>query len=177
MHAQHQSQITFEAYFTGLAFTVLGFAVQTARFTCPLPDALELMSWSLLFGAGLAGLYRGQYMPNVFGVFAQRTRHERAAADLRKQIRDGMQTVEIVAEQRQVAAADLLKNREAMVETATTVSSVLAKKTGHAFALRRFCFVGGMIMLMLSRGFMPLTGIAALLSPPQATAWLSCAKP
>jgi hypothetical protein len=27
-----QSQITFEAYFTGLAFTVLAFAVQSAKF-------------------------------------------------------------------------------------------------------------------------------------------------
>ena len=100
-----QSQITFEAYFTGLAFTVLAFAVQSAKFKdCPLPDALELTSWFLLLLAGLAGLYRGEYLPNVFGVYGQQNRYEAAAARIRGQIFTGLETVELVAENRTVPA-------------------------------------------------------------------------
>ena len=81
--AARQSQLTFETYITGLAFTVLGFAVQTAKFSCPLPDALELLSWLFLFGAGLAGLFRLQSMPEILGMFAWESSHEEVVGNLK----------------------------------------------------------------------------------------------
>ena len=171
--AAQQSQITFEGYFTGLAFTVLGFALQTARFSCPIPDALELVGWGLLLVAGLAGLYRAQYMPNLFGVFAQRNRYDAEAADLRQKMHEGMEAVLIAAEKRTVAASDLLKNKEEMVEAAKEVSKGLEKKTSRAFAIRRFSFVAGMISLILSRGFFPAMRIGALAVPAMGV-WQSC---
>jgi hypothetical protein len=109
----HTSQITVEAYFTGLAFTVLAFAVQSAKFKdCPLLTHWSSQSWvsNKLLLAGLAGVAPGVSTCLITLTFTtqvylgQQNRYEAAAARIRGQIFTGLETVELVAENRTVPA-------------------------------------------------------------------------
>lgn len=56
-----------EFYFVALAFTILGFSIQTAslKSSCLL-GVVELVSWCFLFISGVIGFYRIERFPIVY---------------------------------------------------------------------------------------------------------------
>jgi NhaP-type Na+/H+ or K+/H+ antiporter len=58
----HDAQEKFDHYFPVLAFSILGLAVQTAKFGHS-ADRLEVASWALLLVAGLLALWRLKKTP------------------------------------------------------------------------------------------------------------------
>lgn len=80
-------QDTFELYVLGLTFTILGLSVQTATFGIGvIADIIELIAWVMLFISGMAGLYRGQWKPNLYHVFGMKATREVETEDVEKVI-------------------------------------------------------------------------------------------
>jgi len=71
--ATQEAFAKFNFYFTGLAFTLLGLAVQTAAFGANIySNTAELAGWLLLLVSGLTGLGRLRRLPALHHTAATR---------------------------------------------------------------------------------------------------------
>lgn len=73
-----ERQGQFDLYLTGLAFTILGLAIQTSKIGAfYFSDATELLGWACLLLSGLCGLRRLEQAPEHYRV--QQLRHDQQA--------------------------------------------------------------------------------------------------
>lgn len=64
-HAR-EAQTKFDHYFPVLAFTLLGLAVQTAKWGHPVATTFELEAWGLMLLAGVLSLWRLEAAPVMY---------------------------------------------------------------------------------------------------------------
>src|SRR5438046_3320901 len=87
-------QEKFDAYLLGLIFTILGLSIQTARFgPSPTADVLEILSWLLLLVAGLVGLNRLEWTPEVYRLYGIQDEKEEAKRALQRAKLEGLEQV------------------------------------------------------------------------------------
>ena len=74
-----EMQSKFDQYLPALAFTILGLAVQTAKWAHPVSERLEIGGWTLLFLSGVLGLLKLERAPGRYSQAAL-VNHWRSAA-------------------------------------------------------------------------------------------------
>src|SRR5437667_497417 len=98
-------QEKFHAYLLGLIFTILGLSIQTAKFgTSPTADAFEIVSWVLLLVAGLTGLSRMEWTPEVYRLYGIQDEKEELKRAAQRAKMEGMKEVYVAPLKKSVSA-------------------------------------------------------------------------
>jgi len=155
---QIQREFTFSAL--ALTFGILGLAVQTAPFSGP-PAAriAELLGWLLLLASGLSGLSRLEWLPKAYQALGLRQDVEERAHQLRMAEAKGSRVVHITSEQNDYPIEDLITKAGSEAAMVKTHIGILDKRTIRRYKLQKVCFVGGLIALLISRGWAPALAI------------------
>lgn len=126
-------QSKFQFYLVGLVFTLLGLAIETAKFAGPhIAWLFELFGWVFLFFSGVFGLWRLETVPHVYKLF-------QADRDLKEgRINFGGEQDEDAAKLQD--AIRLWENR------------IISRYNIH-----KWLFVIGFACLIVARGFVPFS--------------------
>src|SRR5271170_4479022 len=75
-------QQKFEMYFLALIFTIVGLAIQSAKFSSDRWQwGLEISGWACLVAAGIVGLLRMRLVPGIFRAAASQFQQEDLLSD------------------------------------------------------------------------------------------------
>lgn len=86
-----QLQEKFEFYVLALIFTLLGLAVQTAKFgSYPIADRFELLGWLSLLLSGTVGLSRIEWLPVAYKKNCSLTDHKSELAAIVAGVNEGV---------------------------------------------------------------------------------------
>jgi hypothetical protein len=167
-HAR-ELQAKFDIYFLGLTFTLLGLAVQTAKFgRSRAGDLLELGGWIALIVSSLAGLSRLVSLPSTYAKLAalehwrDRKRRFDLARTLNPYVDDdtrGYAPDELVAE----SAKSERKIR-------TLQSENHLQSGGFRHLAHRWLFVAGLLLLACARGYESAVNVLTDHYPASTTA-------
>ncbi len=155
-----QLQEKFELYLLALIFTLLGLAVQTAKFgTSQLADALELLGWLSLLMSGLVGLSRLEWLPvayktssHLFELKAEHRRFVDAAEH-------GVEEVPVVEQQEPAKIEDLIADRASGIEEVEARIKELENSILRKYTVHKWLFVCGLALLVAARGYSPTVAI------------------
>ena len=158
--AAHRVQVKIDFYLVALTFTVLGFSVQTARFSSMVvPDALELFSWVALLLSGLLGLWRLEWSPVFYHESSRREWSEEIVRQTRRQISRGIRRVPVAGEDRTVLLDDIVRLHEEAIGRLNETLDELQKRQSKKYRLQRTALLVGMVGLILARGLATFVGL------------------
>ncbi len=149
----------YEFYFVALAFTILGFSIQTAQFASFLVSNIaELASWVALLLAGILGLRRIQSAYVIYDIYADIATLERERGTF-EQLQQ--QKVSAVPQEGggTVTLEALVRDRDATITSAESKVSKINKTQARAYHVQRVLFVAGIALLMLARGYQPFLNV------------------
>lgn len=157
-----QLQERFELYLLALTFTLLGLAVQTAKFgPYKAADALEILGWVSLATSGFAGLLRMEWVPVVIKTHSQlkpirteKTQFEQAAAA-------GVTEVPVVGVERPVPLESLIENRTTAIAAVDARLEKIERGILRKYTLHKWLFALGIVLLIAARAYAPVTAIFA----------------
>jgi len=151
-------QQAFDLYFLGLTFTVLALSIQTASFgEYASLDSLELLAWLLLLLSGLSGIHRGLWKPNLFNCFSMKPELDKQIQNARSQHHDAQ---EAGLEREQVQNLfRKMKEAEKIGKMTHQVIEDLVKKEETSLIIQKYCFMAGIITLVIARAYLPIVGI------------------
>jgi hypothetical protein len=159
--AEHLQE-KFDFYLIGLTFTVLGLSVQTAKLDGPAPkDTLELVSWSMLFVSGLAGLYRAERAPSLFRLGSVHVREQDRETRLREASREGAAAVHIGDDG---TTRPIDEEIGKSTKAAAYVKNLLDRdytRLHRIYPLQRWLLAFGFATLLLARGYAVLSKMIA----------------
>jgi hypothetical protein len=156
LEAASRIQEKFDFYLIGLTFTVLGFAVQTARFgrgeVC---DASELLAWAALFVSGIFAFRRLEWTPPFYVESAERDRIAGFATEFRRRHAEGapVRNAKTLAP---VDTAEMVERYDAASRARDEILSNMNDRGRRRYVLQRTMFLAGFLLLMLARGLSPL---------------------
>jgi hypothetical protein len=157
-------QERFETYVVGLIFTLLGLSVQTATFgAAVVADVLELISWALLFVAGLAGLSRHEWIPEFFRLASLRVEKENAVRAVEKAMLQGSREVFVAPTREVVPAQVYVAEDKKAVATIEAREEMLERRQLCKYRIMKWTFVLALGTLILARGWVPAEGIVKAL--------------
>lgn len=156
-----QLQEKFELYLLGLIFTLLGLAVQTANFgNSQFADIAELLGWLSLLISGLVGLSRIEFMAVVYKNIGLLTiEKQRLQAYQDAAARGTMRTVQVEGTDETLDVHDYIANRKAAITGGENLIDDLEKSTLRKYAVHKWSFVVGFVLLICARGFIPASQI------------------
>ena len=163
-------QEKFETYLVGLVFTLLALSVQTASFGVSLAaDVLELLSWVLLFVAGLAGLSRMEWIPELYRLASYRVEKEERVRSVKTAMLHGSREVLVVPTGKTVPASEYAARDADAVAKIAAREKELEKVQLGKYRILKWCFAGALAFLIVGRGWLPLLGVVervrAVLAP------------
>lgn len=149
--AARELESKFQFYFTALAFTILGLAIQTAPERAPLfARIFELLAWTLLLIAGLLSLWFLEWLP-----IRRLTKAERDEVDAEIRARGELEGyLPQNAEQRlrplgKVEMPELRRHRKSLIEGLEKSS----KREHRKYQVARICLILGLIATAVARGY------------------------
>jgi len=151
----------YEFYVVALAFTIIGLSIQTAHFGSYLvSDIAEIASWVTLLLAGIFGLQRIQSAYVIYDVYGDIAKLEKERGDF-EQLR--RQDVTALPQEGggAVTPEALVRDRDATIVSAESTVNKINKRQLLVYQLQRILFIGGLVLLMVSRGYQPVLTIAA----------------
>ena len=158
-------QERFEAYWLGLIFTLLALSVQTAKFGVAVPaDVMELLSWVLLLIAGLAGLSRFEWIPEIYRLRGMQIGKEEYALAVQKEMLRGTSSLYVAPLKREVPAAQYLEESRDSARRIEEHLTPIEQSQQRKYRIKKRAFVGGICLLIGARAYVPLIGILHALS-------------
>jgi hypothetical protein len=153
-------QEKFDAYLLGLIFTTLALSLQTAKFgTYLIADSLELVSWMLLLIAGLAGLSRLEWIPELYRLISLRHEKEELAHGAEKARLQGAKELHVVPLGRAVPTDQFIAEAKDSVAKVEKHLEPLERRGLKKYKTMKYCFVAGLFTLICARGYGPLRHI------------------
>jgi NhaP-type Na+/H+ or K+/H+ antiporter len=153
-------QEKFDAYLLGLIFTILGLSIQTAKFgTSPTADALEILSWLLLLVAGLAGLSRLEWAPEMYRLFGLQQEKDELGRAVQLASLKGTTEVYVAPLGKSVPADQYVAEAKESVATVEAALKPLQRKGFIKYRVMKVAFVLGLFSLMCARALLPVRGI------------------
>lgn len=146
-------QSKFEFYFIGLIFTLLGFAIQTAKPSQIQSVAIcEIMSWLTLLAAGLIAMKRIVWSPIVMHGFAaiNRTNIEIDQIDSNRYTTTH---VEIPGVGSNLTHDDAIKWKEQSINKIEQANKKTNKLISGLFKVQFSLFICSLLLLIYSRGY------------------------
>jgi len=157
----HRLQEKFDFYFLALAFTVLGLAIQTAKFGHgKAADLAEILGWLLLLTSGLVGLSRLEWQPQLFHIFSFQEDSKAVVREANSWISKGVEEARVAGRQEMVSVAGLRDKHQAFVDKFGKEASQLQARGLAKYRWQRRTFVGGLVALMLARGLPAIVRLA-----------------
>ena len=151
-------QEKFDAYLLGLIFTVLGLSIQTAKFGASrYADLLELLAWVLLLVAGLVGLSRLEWVPEISRLHSlsdEQTELRRAAEEAQVK---GARELNVVPSGKVVSIEQCIADAKASGAKVEAHLAPIEKQAKQKYHLMKWGFVAGLALLICARGIVPLT--------------------
>ena len=146
-------QEKFELYLLALVFTLLGLAVQTAKFDGGwIASCFELAGWAALLLSGIVGVLRLEWKPVVYGHLANKELQERDAAAIRKSLREGV----LIISEETSAPLDPIALLGRKTNSASRYEGrvkELERSLQRRYKLHKWAFVFGILSLACSRGY------------------------
>jgi hypothetical protein len=154
-------QEKFDLYILGLIFTTLALSIQTAKFAGPATaDVAELVSWLLFLVAGLAGLSRLEYVPEIYrlaGLLALQN-DKASGADVAKS--QGAREFTVAGTGTTIPVDDYTRRAR---EDASRLEAVLKphhRMTRTKYRAMKAAFILGLVTLIFARGYAPIQRLA-----------------
>lgn len=160
-------QTRFNFYVLALTFGILALSVQTAVFDGrPIPARIaELAAWVLLLTSGLVGLRRLEWFPHLYEIDAIASDVMERKQSLKKVQLEGASSIHVLAENRQRSVQELLARADSDMERVVGRQKDLRKWTQIKYRAQQATFIGGVIALVVGRGYKPLMDIIHAISP------------
>src|ERR1700682_458235 len=157
--AAQNLQEKFKLYLLGLAFTLLGLAIQTAKFEGPPPQRIaELIGWVLLLISGIVGLLRLRWVPVVLRYGAEIQRCENQMFQVQGAPAEA--PVEFVDET--ISVGDFIAANKKKIQETEAIQAPLSEKIISMGRFQTWSFVAGTCVVALARAFVPASGIVAM---------------
>ena len=155
-----QLQEKFELYLLALIFTLLGLAVQTAKFGAHQPaDALELLGWTCLLISGFVGLSRIEWLPVIYQTNSRLSELKEEHARLVEAAENGVTALPVLDQPGLGDIREIIADRSrALVKTESRVKK-LEKLTRRKYGVHKWLFVLGLALVVSARGYGPASGI------------------
>ena len=143
-----------EFYFIGLAFTLLGLAIQSFKTTQIFKqDFLETSGWLLLLSSGLIGLWKLEWLPILLHVENEKADKEQIVDQLRKIASQGIRSVKISNENRTAEITEVASLAESSLNKIKDHSKKLGKRHGIKHATQKYLFIIGISSIFLARSY------------------------
>lgn len=163
LERSRELQEKFEFYLLALVFTLLGLAVQTAKFDGGLiATCFELAGWAALLVSGLAGILRLEWKPVVYGLLANKALQEHQADGIREALRNGKL---IVSQEtgHPLDPAAVLQLKVGAAGKLDVKAKSLEASLQRRYGVHKWAFFVGLAFLACSRGYVAgVTTYAAL---------------
>tara|TARA_R110001599_G_scaffold352101_1_gene585953 strand:+ start:1757 stop:2263 length:507 start_codon:yes stop_codon:yes gene_type:complete len=156
-------QEKFQFYILGLAFTLLGLAIQTASFgISPVADVMELSGWILLFISALTLASRLEWTPQIYHLFDVQQDIEQDQRDLHDaQLKGATQgTVRGTGESIDLDA--VLKRLDTKLSITRAQIEKLDKGAELKYKFHRYGFILGLSAILAARAWSPVMNLLGL---------------
>jgi len=155
-----QLQEKFELYLLALIFTLLGLAVQTAKFGAnQIADILELLGWSSLLVSGLAGLSRLEWVPVGLKVHSHVMKLKREHDQFVEMAEGGVDEVPVIDQSEPAPIQTLINDRANDIKKYEARVKEVETSTLRKYSLHKWTFVLGLVLLIGARGYVPTSTI------------------
>jgi hypothetical protein len=157
-----QLQEKFELYLLGLTFTLLGLAVQTAKFgTYQHADILELLGWLALLISGLIGLSRLEWLPVAYKTNSHLVDIKTEHVSLIAANEQGIKGVLVIDQPGPADIQVLIADRVNAIKKVEARVSALEKSILRKYTAHKWIFVLGLTLLVMARGYSPTASIVS----------------
>jgi hypothetical protein len=156
--AAQNLQEKFELYLLGLAFTLLGLSIQTAKFDGPPPQRItELLGWALMLISGIVGIRRLQWIPVLLRYGAARQEAESKIFQI--QGSDPQEEIRYLDET--VTVGDYIAaNRKTILESEAAMAPV-SERIILMGNVQTWTVIAGICAVAMARAYVPVSEIIA----------------
>ncbi len=155
-----QLQEKFELYLLALIFTLLGLAVQTAKFgTSQTADILELLGWALLLISGLVGLSRLEWLPVAYKTNSRLVGLKSEHTQLMAASEHGHKEVAVLDQNEPANIQAIIDDRAQAIQKVEARVKELEKSILRKYSIHKWLFVLGLTLLIGARGYRPVATI------------------
>jgi hypothetical protein len=153
-------QEKFEFYFLSLTFVLLGLSIQTAKLGGNLiSDSLEIVGWILLLISGFAGLSRTEWLPQIYKVIHEKQDRENYRDEAKRRKSEGDHRNVIIRDQGEKPIKEFIMEVEDGIEILHNQVEKLERKSMGKYKIHKYAFVFGLIFIIASRAYIPLSNI------------------
>lgn len=155
-----QFQEKFELYLLALVFTLLGLAVQTAKFgSSDLADTVELLGWASLLCSGVIGLLRLEWVPVAHKNHGNRVQIEEQRDYLVQRANAGMNLHPVVDQPEPVPTQQLVDDRNAEIQRSLAREAEIETSISRKYRFHKWLFILGLFFLVAARGYPVASGL------------------
>jgi len=155
-----QLQEKFELYLLALIFTLLGLAVQTAKFGInQLADILELLGWVFLLISGLAGLSRLEWLPVAYKTNSHLVGLKNEHTELMAVAEQGIVEIAVQDQNEPADIQAIIDDRTQAIQKVENRVKKLEKSILRKYCIHKWLFVLGLTFLIVARGSSPVMNI------------------
>ncbi len=151
-----QAAQKFEFYFIALVFTILGLSIHTSSIIGNWQCFFEILSWFALTTSGLAGLSRLEWKPIAYQHFGLLQQEERSLAAFKQ----GLEGRTVLKETGEQWTAEELEGGKKNIDNHITLRKRKIEKVEKwvewAYTIHKWCFVIGIISLVVARAILAL---------------------
>lgn len=149
-----QLQEKFEFYLLALVFTILGLAIQTAKFgVSDLGDVLELFGWVLLLASGITGLSRLEWLPVAHANNGKLKTFERQRDELQQLADAGVTTHPVEDRPDPVPIDEVIRSRDLLIAKGKKELERIERATLLKYSWHKWTFVVALLVLAVARGY------------------------
>lgn len=159
-------QEKFDLYLLGLIFTTLALSIQTAKFgISTFASITEILSWALLLIAGLVGLWRLEFIPEMYRLTSlQHEQIEKAMAGEAARFK-GEEQFYIGESRKTVTVESYIRDAREGVTKVEKALEPIERTNRWKYRVMRATFVLGLVTLMIGRASAAIQGVQS----PQPT--------
>ncbi|PCE27520.1 hypothetical protein BWP39_03180 [Paraburkholderia acidicola] len=156
-----QLQEKFELYLLALTFTILGLAIQTAKFgTTHLSDLLEVCGWFALLASGLTGLSRLEWLPVTYKTASQLSDLKSEHGQFMEAAEQGYQALPASDQATPLDIHELIADRANAIQKVDVRVKQLERSILRKYSVHKWSFVLGLALLIGARGFPPVAAVS-----------------
>ena len=155
-----QLQEKVDLYMLALVFTLLGLAIQTAKFEySDVADALELLGWLSLTISGLVGLSRMEWLPVSHASFHKISKLTSEKTYLEQLANSGHKRIQVTDSDIPQEITSLISNRTIAIDSLEKNIDDLQESTLKKYHVHKLSLLLGIVLLTGARGYLPATNL------------------
>jgi hypothetical protein len=155
-----QTQEKFQFYLLSLVFTLLALSIQTAKFEGVIvADILELTGWVFFIVSGIFGLSRMEWVSLIRIKIAQKHSFEEEIFELKRIQLQGQTELLVLENNSNQAISDRIENRKNAIDLLNPYISKLERKHYIKGDFHNYCFVLGVLCVIVARAYTPALSI------------------